>query len=85
MQAGYGPGDGGGVMRKQLMAVVAIAALAGGCREADRDTGAVDNERSGADTLIESETIKDTTVITADTSIDVDTVEKTDNIDDNRE
>jgi hypothetical protein len=69
-------------MRKQLMAVVTIAALAGGCREADRDTGAIDNERSGADTLIQSETIKDTTIVTADTSIDVDTVERTDNIDD---
>ena len=31
---------------------------------------------------ITSETVKDTTVITADTSIDVDTVKQTDNIDD---
>ena len=69
-------------MRKQLTAVLAFVALSAGCREADRDTGAADNERSGADTLIESETIRDTTIVTADTTIDVDTVKKTDNIDD---
>ena len=72
-------------MLKQLAVVLAIGALSGGCREADRDTGAVDNERAGADTMIESETIKDTTIVTADTSIDVDTVKETDNIDENRE
>ena len=69
-------------MRKQLTAALAIVALSGACREADRDTGAIDNDRSGTDTLVQSETVKDTTVITADTSIDVDTVEQTDNIDD---
>jgi hypothetical protein len=72
-------------MLKQLAVVLALGALSVGCREADRDTGAVDNDRAGADTLIESETIKDTTIITADTSIDVDTVKETDNLDDNRE
>lgn len=71
-------------MRK-LTAVLAFVALSVGCREADRDTGAVDNDRAGADTLIESETIRDTTIVTADTSIDVDTVKKTDNIEDDRE
>ncbi|HEU4525885.1 MAG TPA: hypothetical protein VFR62_12740 [Gemmatimonadales bacterium] len=69
-------------MRKQLAAALAIVALSGACREADRDTGAIDNDRSGTDTVVQSETVKDTTVITADTSIDVDTVEQTDNIDD---
>ena len=69
-------------MRKQLAVALAIMALSGACREADRDTGAIDNDRSGTDTVVQSETVKDTTVITADTSIDVDTVEQTDNIDD---
>ena len=72
-------------MWKQLTTVLAIAALAGGCQPADRDSGAVDNDRAGADTIIESETIRDTTIVTADTSIDVDTVRKTDNIDNDRE
>jgi hypothetical protein len=71
-------------MRK-LTAILAVVALLGGCREADRDTGALDDDRSGADTIVESETVKDTTVVEADTSIDVDTVEKTDNIEDERE
>ena len=69
-------------MRKQLAVMLAVAALSMGCEAKDRDTGAVDNEREGADTIIESETVRDTTVVEADTSIDVDTVEKTDNIDD---
>jgi hypothetical protein len=72
-------------MRKQLAAILAIVALSGACREADRDTGAADTDRSGVDTMVESETVKDTTVVTADTSIDVDTVEKTDNIEDKKE
>ena len=61
-----------------------MVALAGACteRDRDRDTGALDNERSGTDTVVQSETVKDTTVIEADTSIDVDTVKQTDNIDD---
>jgi hypothetical protein len=72
-------------MRKQLAAIMAIVALSGACREADRDSGAVNEDRAGVDTLVESETVKDTTVITADTTIDVDTVEKTDNIEDAKE
>ena len=71
-------------MRK-LAAIVAIVALLGACKAADRDTGAADNDRAGVDTLVESETVKDTTVVTADTSIDVDTVKKTDNIEDKKE
>ena len=69
-------------MRKQLAVMLAIVALSGACKQADRDTGAVDNERSGTDTMVQSETVKDTTVVQADTSIDVDTVKQTDNIDD---
>jgi hypothetical protein len=70
-------------MRKQLAVILTMAALAGACNERrDRDTGALDNERSGTDTVVQSETVKDTTVIEADTSIDVDTVKQTDNIDD---
>ena len=68
-------------MRKRLTAVLAFVALSAGCTERDRETGAADNERAGADTIIESETIRDTTIVTADTSIDVETVKKTDNID----
>jgi hypothetical protein len=72
-------------MRKQLAAILAIVALSGACKQADRDTGEVNEDRAGVDTLVESETVKDTTVITADTSIDVDTVQKTDNIEDKKE
>jgi hypothetical protein len=59
-----------------------MVALLGACREADRDTGALDEDRVGVDTIVESETIKDTAVVKADTSIDVDTLEKTDHIED---
>lgn len=71
-------------MRK-LAVVLAMVAMSAACREADRNAGAADNERVGADTMIESETIKDTTIVTADTSIDVDTVKETDNIEGTRE
>jgi hypothetical protein len=67
-------------MRK-LVAILAVVALAGACKPADRDTGAVDNERSGTDTVVNSETVKDTTVVQADTSIDVDTTMHTDHAD----
>jgi hypothetical protein len=72
-------------MRSKLAAILAVVALVGGCREADRDTGAMDDDRVGADTMVQSETIKDTTIVTADTSIDVDTVKETDNIEDAKE
>lgn len=68
-------------MRK-LAAIVAIVALAGACKPADRDTGAVDNDRSGTDTVVQSETVRDTTIIQADTSIDVDTTKQTDHAED---
>ena len=66
-------------MRK-LAAGLAILALLGGCKKADRDTGALDQDRAGMDTSVKSGTVKDTTVIKADTNIDVDTVSKTDHI-----
>ena len=71
-------------MWRPFSAGLVIVALSGACREADRDTGAA-GDRAGADTMIESETIRDTTIVTADTTIDVDTVKKTDNIEESRE
>ena len=66
---------------KKLAATLAVVALLGACeRKADHDTGALDNERSGVDTSIKSSSVKDTTVVKADTTIDVDTLKKTDNI-----
>ena len=68
------------------LATIAALALLGACERRDNDTGArTDNERSGTDTMIQSETIRDTTVIRADTSIDVDTIKKTDRINDIRD
>ena len=68
-------------MLKQLAVTLVVVALAGACKPADRDTGAVDNDRSGTDTMVNSETVKDTTVVQADTSIDVDTTKQTDHAD----
>jgi hypothetical protein len=68
-------------MLKQLAVALAVVALVGGCKPADRDTGAVDNDRSGTDTMVQSETVRDTTVVEADTSIDVDTTKQTDHAD----
>jgi len=67
-------------MLKQLAVTLAVVALAGACKPADRDTGAVD-DHSGTDTVVQSETVKDTTVVEADTSIDVDTTKQTDHAD----
>jgi hypothetical protein len=72
--------DGGGDMRKQLAAGLAIMALLGGCKKADHETGSLDKDRTGMDTLVKSGTVKDTTVVKADTNIDVDTVKHTDHI-----
>jgi hypothetical protein len=66
-------------MRK-LAAGLAIVALLGGCKKADHDTGALNNDRAGMDTVVKSGTVKDTTVVKADTNIDVDTVKHTDHI-----
>jgi hypothetical protein len=66
-------------MRKQLAAGLAIVALLGGCKKAD-DTGALKDDHAGVDTSVKSGTVKDTTVVKADTNIDVDTVKHTDHI-----
>ena len=68
-------------MKMQLAALVVLALVAGCDRKADRDTGMTpDNDRTGVDTVIKSSSIKDTTVVQADTSIDVDTLKQTDHI-----
>jgi hypothetical protein len=74
----------GGDMLRKLAAGLAIVALAVGCKPADRDrdTGAVDNDRSGVDTVVTSATVKDTAVVKKDTTIDVDTLKKTDHVKD---
>jgi hypothetical protein len=68
-------------MRK-LAAALAVVAVLGGCKKADtyNDTGAVDKDRAGVDTAVNSGMVKDTTVIKKDTSIDVDTTKKTEHI-----
>jgi hypothetical protein len=68
----------------KIAAALALVALVGGCQKRDADTGALDKDRSGVDTTIQSSSVKDTTVVRADTSIDVDTIKKTDNIDDKK-
>jgi hypothetical protein len=72
-------------MRTTLMAVLALALVAG-CenRRVDSETGAAEGDRTGVDTLVQTERVQDTTVIRADTTIDVDTVEQTDHIGENR-
>ncbi|MBA3316515.1 MAG: hypothetical protein H0T50_00285 [Gemmatimonadales bacterium] len=60
-----------------MLASIAVAVALTGCESRnDRETGDV-----GRDTTITSERVQDTTIVTADTSIDVDTVSTTDNID----
>jgi len=66
-------------MLTKLAAGLAVVALLGACeRPADRETGAADRDRAGVDTMVQSSTVKDTTVVRADTNIDVDTVKQTD-------
>lgn len=65
-----------------MLAMISTTALLGACQRKADDTGARrDNERSGTDTTIESQSIKDTTIVRKDTTIDVDTLKKTDHID----
>jgi ABC-type uncharacterized transport system auxiliary subunit len=66
-------------MTTKLAAALAMMALLGGCQKRDADTGALDKDRAGVDTVIQSNTVKDTTVVMADTNIDVDTLKNTDN------
>ncbi len=67
-------------MTTKLAAALAVMALLGGCQKRDTDTGALDKDRAGIDTVIQSNSVKDTTVLKADTTIDVDTLKQTDNI-----
>ena len=66
-------------MTTKLAAALAMMALLGGCQKRDTDTGALDKDRAGVDTVVQSNTVKDTTVVKADTNIDVDTLKHTDN------
>jgi hypothetical protein len=67
-------------MTTKLATALAMMALLGACQKRDTDTGALDKDRAGVDTVVQSNTVKDTTVMKADTNIDVDTLKKTDNI-----
>lgn len=62
-------------MRTWLGAFGVLALLAGCDRRHDQEA-----TRSGTDTTIRSSTVKDTTIVRADTSVDVDTVSKTSHI-----
>jgi quercetin dioxygenase-like cupin family protein len=62
-------------MRTWLGAFGVLALLAGCDRRHDQDA-----TRSGTDTIIRSATVKDTVLVRADTSIDVDTLRKTNGI-----
>jgi hypothetical protein len=61
---------------KVWLGALGVLALLAGCnrRQGEEVT------RSGTDTIIRSSTVKDTTVVHADTSIDVDTVHRTNHI-----
>ena len=67
-------------MNTKLAAALAVMALLGGCAKKDSDTGAMRNDRAGVDTMVKSGTVKDTTVVKADTNVNVDTLKKTDHI-----
>jgi hypothetical protein len=67
-------------MTTKLATALAMMALLGGCQKRDTDTGALDQDRAGVDTVVQSGTVKDTAVVKADTNIDVDTLKETDNI-----
>ncbi len=67
-------------MTTKLAAALAVMALLGGCQKRDTDTGALDKERAGIDTVVQSSSVKDTTITKSDTNVDVDTLKQTDNI-----
>jgi hypothetical protein len=69
-------------MHTKLAAALVVMALLSGCNRKGegRDTGAVDRDRAGVDTVMKSGAVKDTTVIKADTNVDVDTLKKTEHI-----
>jgi hypothetical protein len=67
--------------RLALLGSLALLAACDQNRDAGRETGAAD-ERSGVDTAISSTRVADTAVVEKDTTIDVDTLKKTDNVKD---
>ena len=71
-------------MTTKIAAALAMVALLAGC-EKRADTGAVAGDSVGVDTMVQSGTVKDTTVVQTDTNIDKDTVKKTDHIEDKKE
>jgi hypothetical protein len=61
-------------MRTVNLAVLSLLALAACGDRGDRETGTRAGE--GADTMVTSRETRDTTIVTADTSVDVDTTHK---------
>lgn len=70
---------------RTVIAALALVALTTACERRENQTADADGDRSGMDTVVTSETVRDTAIVRADTSIDVDTVKKTDNLDDRRD
>lgn len=72
-------------MRTMVATLSLLAALTACGPRADTETGrAGGTGNAGTDTSITTSKVRDTTVVKADTSIDVDTVKKTDNANDAR-
>lgn len=69
-------------MTTKLATALAMMALLGACQKRDTDTGALNRDSAAVDTSIQSNTVRDTTVVKTDTNIDVDTTMKTDHVDD---
>jgi hypothetical protein len=61
---------------RNLLAALSVLALLTACQRRDTETGA-QRDREGTDTAVTSTSVKDTTVVKADTNIDVDTTKKT--------
>ncbi|MBA3659214.1 MAG: hypothetical protein H0W67_06415 [Gemmatimonadales bacterium] len=64
-------------MRTMFAALSLVLALSACDKKAGNESGNV-NDRSGTDTNVTSTTVKDTTIVSADTNIDVDTTKSTD-------
>ncbi len=70
-------------MFARLAVLGSLAVLLTACdQNRDRETGAADKDRSGVDTVVESQRVADTALVEKDTTIDVDTLKKTDNLKD---